>query len=207
MTPLDTELTGPSLDDDLPPAGTSIGDWGQGQSYYDALSDQHRLVVDFYVMDPSSFMGACLSAGYSKLSIKSISHELHHQPSMAAAIAEKMNERAERTMITQDRILHELAIIAFSDLRNYTIHPKTGQIELPEGVPDFVMRAVSSIKFIVTIDEAGHERRTLEFKLWDKMGALRMMGQHLAMFTDKLDVRGELDVRQKWLIGGKEIVF
>lgn len=207
MTPPDTDLTGPSLDDDLPPAGTSIGEWGQGPSAYDQLSDQHRLVVDFYVMDPSSFKGACLSAGYSKRSISSIAHELHHKPMMAAAIAEKMNERAERTMITQDRILHELAIIAFSDLRNYTIDTKTGHIELPEGVPDFVMRAVSSIKFITTIDEAGHERRTLEFKLWDKMGALRMMGQHLAMFTDKLDVRGELDVRQKWIIGGKEIVF
>ena len=207
MAPLDTDLTGPSLDDDMPPAGTSIGDWREGPSFYDQLCDQHRLVVDFYVMDPSSFKNACLSAGYSKRAISSIAHELHHKPSMAAAIAEKMNGRAERTMITQDRILHELAIIAFSDLRNYTINPKTGQIELPEGVPDFVMRAVSSIKFIVTIDEAGHERRTLEFKLWDKMGALRMMGQHLAMFTDKLDVRGELDVRQKWLIGDKEIIF
>jgi len=208
MATVETGLEGPDLDADLPPAGTSIGEWSPGgKSFYDGLSDQHKLVVDFYVMDPSSFMGACLSAGYSKRAISAIAHELHHQPSMAAAIAEKMNERSERTMITQDRILHELAIIAFSDLRNYTIDPKTGSIELPEGVPDFVMRAVSSIKFIVTIDEAGHERRTLEFKLWDKMGALRMMGQHLAMFTDKLDVRGELDVRQKWIIGGKEIVF
>lgn len=208
-------LIGPMLDDDLPPAGAQVGDWFRdGQrlpmgsvSAYEQLAEKHRHVVDFYVMDPSSFSAACVSAGYAKSSIASTAHRLHHLPMMAAAIAEKMQERSERTMITQDRILHELAIIAFGDLRNYDIDPATGTISLPSGVPDYVMRAVSSIKFITTIDEAGHERRTLEFKLWDKIGALRMMGQHLAMFTDKLDIRGELDVRQKWMIGSQEIVF
>ncbi len=200
------------MDDDLPPPFTQIGDWrnhpgGAHVSAYEQLSDQHRLVVDHYVMDPSNFSAACVSAGYSKKSISSVAHEIHHIPEVQAAIAEKMNQRIERTMITQDRVLHELAIIAFSDLRNFDIDQRTGHISLPEGVPDFVMRSVSSIKFITTIDEAGHERRTLEFKLWDKMGALRLMGQHLAMFTDNISVKGELDVRQKWIIGGKEIVF
>lgn len=215
MRPSGESLRGPMLDDDTPPPGTQVGDWfKEGQrgvmgsvSAYDQLSERHALVVDYYIMDPSSFRKACLDAGYAKKHIGNTSHRIHHLPLVQAAISEKMQDRMERTMITQDRVLHELAIFAFSDLRNYTINPKTGQLSLPSGVPDYVMRAVSSIKFTTVVDEAGHERRTLEFKLWDKPAALRMMGQHLAMFTDKLDVRGELDVRQKWLIGGKEIVF
>ncbi len=191
--------------DDEPPANALVG--SSGHTVYDQLSDRWKSVVDHYVLNPTFFQDAVKAAGFSKRNLNRKAYELYHDPRMQAAIAEKMNDRIERTMITQDRILQELAIIAFSDLRNYDIDPATGQIALQPGVPDYVMRAVSSIKFITVIDEAGHERRTLEFKLWDKMGALRMVGQHLAMFTDKLTINGEIDVRQKWDIGGKEIVF
>lgn len=199
-------VVGPMLDDDLM-LDAQVGKMVGGFSPYDQLSDQRKIVVDHYVMDPTSFNDAVRAAGYSKLRIFQKTWELYHDPKMQAAIAEKMNDRIERTMITQDRILQELAIIGFSDLRNYSINPQTGNLSLPSGVPEYVMRAVSSIKFITVIDEAGHERRTLEFKLWDKPGALRMMGQHLAMFTENLNINGEIDVRQKWSIGGKEIVF
>ncbi len=204
----ETGVTGPMLDEDPPPTKWQLRSRHRATlSAYLQLSGNKRKVVDFYVMDPTSFSKAALKAGYSKKSITAASHTLYHEPLMQAAIAEQMNERAERTQVTQDRVLHELAVVAFGDLRNYKIDPLTGTIELPEGVPEYVMRAVSSIKFIVTIDDNGTVRKTLEFKLWDKMAALRMMGQHLAMFTDKLLVGGEIDVRQKWQVGGQEIVF
>ncbi len=204
----DTGVVGPMLGEDPAPTKWQLRKRHKATlPAYEQLNEQRRMCVDYYVMDPTSFRNAVLSAGYSKRSIDSKSHKLYHEPLMQAAIAEQMNEKMERTQITADRVLHELAVIAFGDLRNYDIDPKTGTISLPPGVPEYVMRAVSSIKFITTIDENGTERRTLEFKLWDKLGALRMMGQHLAMFTDKLTVGGEIDVRQKWSIGGQEIVF
>lgn len=203
-------VMGPMLDD-LDPDLLAIRQIKIGykdpRTPYEKLPPKRQRIVDAYVMDPSSFPNAVVAAGYSQKAVHNTSSQFFNEPLMQAAIAEKMGEREERTMVTADRILHELAVIGFSDLRNYTINPDTGNISLPRGMPEYVMRAVSSIKFVVTVEEDGTTRKTLEFKLWDKLQALRLMGQHLAMFTDKIQLTTGVDVRQKWLVGGKEIVF
>jgi phage terminase small subunit len=158
---------------------------------------QKQRFVDHYVTDPSSATQAARRAKYAKISSADTAMKLLNEPLVQAAIAEKMNERIERTKITQDRILQELAIIGFSNLDNYQMNPATGFVSNQDGAPDYVMRAISSIKFITTIDEDGNTTIKTEIRLWDKLAALRMMGQHL----------GELTVRQKWNVGGKEIIF
>ena len=75
--------------------------------------------VDYYVEDPSSATAAAKAAGYKSRDMKQRAHELMSDPLVAAAIAQKMNERKHRTMITQDRVLNELAVIGFSDVGHY----------------------------------------------------------------------------------------
>jgi len=163
--------------------------------------------VDFYVLDPSSGVKAAENAGYAADVAAFRAYTLMREPLVAAAIAQKMNERLERTMITQDRVLHELALLGFSSLTDYDIDPMTGMVTPREGAPEYVMRAVSSVKFTVVIDENGNVIRRTEFKLWDKVSVLKMLGQHLAMFTDKIQLKGQIHVNQVWQIGDKKIEF
>ena len=166
--------------------------------------------VDHYVLDPTSATQAVINAGYKVTKRKSATRRayvLMHDPLVAAAIAQKMQERQERTKVTQDRVLHELAIIAFSNLDYFDINPETGQVTLRDGVPEYAMRAVSKVKFTVKTDEEGRVTKTTEFALWSKTDMLKALMKHLGMIND-VQVNGDVHVHtQKWVVGGQEIAF
>lgn len=179
---------------------------------YDELADtpngsQRCRFVDMYVMDPSSAKGAAINAGYAPKYAVERAWELMTDDLVAAAVAQKMQERLERTMITQDRVLHELAILSFSDLSHYDIDPATGFVKPAKGVPEYVMRAISAIKFIVVTDEDGNVTRRTEFKLWSKDNAMALAMRHLGMLQDKLKIEAEVTTKQTWKVGDREITF
>ena len=70
------------------------------------------------------------------------------------------------------------------------IDPKTATVKenaLPED-----MAAIQSVK-VKTFGEDGLER---EIKMADKLKALEMLGRHLGMFKDKLELSGGLDIEK-----------
>lgn len=130
---------------------------------------------------------------------------------VAEYIAERMEERQKRTEITQDRVLNELAAIAFSNAADYAkvvekqataevdgnIVPLVGEngepvlyrtveLELTENLTEEQQRALGTIK---------KGRDGLEQKPCDKVKALELLGRHLGMWNDKLDVAGDMDMK------------
>lgn len=107
---------------------------------------------------------------------------------IAALVDEKEAELAAAVGLTQHRIKEELAVLSFSDIKNYVIDDN-GHVELAENAPDGAIRAVQSLKrkrrVIQREDEEDIVEIETEIKLWDKPGSLRMAGQHLKMFTEK----------------------
>ena len=101
---------------------------------------------------------------------------------VAAYISERMEDRQKRTEITQDRVLQELAAIAFADMteiasveRGRVIIKNTGELA------DDLKRAIAGIK---------EGKEGIEIKMNDKKGALELLGRHLGMWNDKLEVSG-----------------
>lgn len=109
---------------------------------------------------------------------------------VSAAVAAGQKARSERTGITQDRVLEELGIVAFSDIRHYAIDAE-GAVKLVEGAPDHAYRAISSVKSkrrtIPREDKEPIIEVETELRFWSKPDALRMSGQHLGMFTEKVE--------------------
>ena len=108
---------------------------------------------------------------------------------VAEYIQKRMKEREKRTEITQDRVLQELAKIAFVNATE-VIDPKTATIKedaLPEDTA-----AIQSVK-VKTFGEDGLER---EIKMADKLKALELLGKHLGMFKDKVELSGGLDTEK-----------
>ena len=91
--------------------------------------------VDCYVTDSASATAAVRAAGYKTQHPSQKAWELMRRPLVAAAVAQKMREGEDRTKITQDRVLHKLAIVAFASLDDYEIDPATrkGLISLRSG--------------------------------------------------------------------------
>jgi phage terminase small subunit len=134
---------------------------------------------------------------------------------VAAYLSEAMQARAQRTEITQDRVLLELAVLGFSDLRHYVIDDN-GQVTLTENAPDEAMRAISTIKRKTRTftDRDGNTTtdRDVELRFWSKPDALKMLGQHLNMFREKDEEKapdvGLLDkFTESVAAGGVEVTY
>ncbi len=180
-------------------------------SPYDELAasrngQQRCRFVDEYVIT-SVASEAVTTAGYKTRNPRQKGWELMRVPLVATAIAQKMQERMARTKVTQDRVLNELAIIAFSSLDQYDIDLVTGSVDVVPGAAEHAVRAVSSIECTVTKDEDGTETRHTEIRLWDKLSALTMMAKHLGMLDARLTVECEVTHHQVWKIGDTEISF
>jgi len=114
-------------------------------------------------------------------------------PSIAAAVKAAMAERSERVGVTVDHVLDEIAVVGFSSLWHYEID-ETGHVALAKGAPESAIRSVSSIKRKRRVIPQGKDSSIVEYeteiRLWDKPSALRLAGQHLGMFVEKVEHSG-----------------
>lgn len=108
---------------------------------------------------------------------------------VATYIQERMQERQKRTEITQDRVLQELAAIAFAKATDYA-EVKDGQVIIKgtKKLDEQQARAIAGI-------EEG--KFGIKVKLNDKEKALELLGRHLGMFKDKLEVSGLEEEKKK----------
>ncbi|WP_269715780.1 terminase small subunit [Caulobacter sp. NIBR2454] len=81
-----------------------------------ALNEKHLRFVEEYLVDLNATQAA-IRAGYSPKTAYSQGQRLLKYAEVAAAVAKAQEERAERTKVTADRVLTELAKIGFSDIR------------------------------------------------------------------------------------------
>ena len=92
-----------------------------------------------------------------------------------------MEERQKRTEVTQDRVIQELAAIAFSKVTDYaTVKDDMVKIKDTDELTEKQIRAISGIK---------EGKFGIELKLNDKEKALELLGRHLGMWNDKLDIK------------------
>ncbi|HZK34564.1 MAG TPA: terminase small subunit [Bacillota bacterium] len=114
-------------------------------------------------------------------------------------IDKKMAAREERTEITQDKVLKELAKIGFADLKDY-LEYKTAKTVVEYGdngkpVIDYkqIVNVIDSKEVDTSVIQEVSIAKdgTFKFKLYDKQKALDSIGKHLGMFIDKHEVTGK----------------
>lgn len=147
------------------------------------LTDKQLRFCEEYLIDLNATQAA-IRAGYSEDTAKSIGCENLTKPNIQESITRMKVERSQRTQITADRVLQELAVIGFSSVQNYILDDD-GKLELEQAAEVDSIRAVSSIRR--KKKKYGHgkdqtEEVETEIKLWPKVSALQQMGQHLGIF-------------------------
>ncbi len=145
---------------------------------------------------------AAIRAGYSKNTSNEQGARLLSVPEVQVRIAELTEDRANRLQITQDKILEELKVIAFSKITDYLkiedIDVVVGYEQNDEGKPDKNKPKTRQLRkvTILTTDEMPQDkiraiaqiketRDGIVLKLHDKSKALEDLMKHLGMFTDK----------------------
>lgn len=154
------------------------------------LTPKQRLFVQEYLIDLNAKQ-ASIRAGYSPANAEFQGHQLIKNPKVKQAIELAMYEREQRIKVTQDRVIQELAKIAFI---NPTDVVNSYDASLHNGATREDTAAISSIRVrrIPSKNGMGIER---EIKLNDKIRALDLLGKHLGLFNDKLNITADAVVR------------
>lgn len=105
-------------------------------------------------------------------------------------ISEKQKEIEKRTEVTQDIVIKELAKIAFLDIRK--LYTENGQLKNVADIDSDTAGAISSLETLEEYEGYGDDREkigdTQKVRLLDKTKALELLGRHLGIFNDKMDV-------------------
>jgi len=151
------------------------------------LTAKQQRFVEEYLVDLNATQAA-IRSGYSKKTAEQQGNRLLGNAKVAADIASSQANRSQRTEITQDRVLQELARLGFYDIRKAVRWRNTptigteGEIVYPvemiasEDMDDDTAAAVSEVSLTA---------QGVKIKMADKLGALEKMGKHLGMFSDK----------------------
>ena len=149
----------------------------------DNLNVKQARFVEEYLLDLNGTQAA-IRAGYSAKTANVHASRLLTNASIQKRIAEQQHKRSSRLGITQDRVLLEIARLAFSDPRK--AFDKNNNLLNVHDWPDEVAASISSIKVNEIKNQDGEIiTTTKEVKFWDKSKNLDMAARHLGMYGEK----------------------
>ncbi len=132
---------------------------------------------------------AAKEAGYSAKTASQIGERLLRNVEVAAEIERLKRERSERTKIDADRVLQELARIAFFDIgKAFT---PDGALKPLDEMDEDTRRALAGLEFVSLTSDGEHVGTLKKVKIADKLGALGKLAQHLGMLDPKITLKGD----------------
>ena len=150
------------------------------------LTPKQKRFVDEYLIDLNATQAA-IRAGYSPKTANEQGARLLANVSIAQTIQKAMQDREQRTEITQDRVLQEYARLAFYDPRK--LFQPDGTPKPIEALDDDTAAALAGLEVREEFEGAGENRTfvgyTKKYKLANKLGALDSLAKHLGMLDGK----------------------
>lgn len=128
------------------------------------LSAKEVLFVHHYIINGGNGGGAAKAAGYAAASAHIQAHRLLEKQRVKDAIAAVIKPKLDELKIDANRVLDELAKMAFMPMDTVLV---------PALKPDELVPEVTLISTM---------------KVSDKKGSLELIGKHLKMFVDRVEV-------------------
>lgn len=157
------------------------------------LTDQQARLVREYLKDFNQ-RRAGLRAGYARKAIASNMSHLFKKPHVAAAVEAARVKLALKDDLTLEMLRDRLRLIAFQDIR--TLYDEDGNLLPIDALSDEAAAMVAGIEVIKKNAEAGDGiiDTIHKVKLVDQLKAQEMLGKHLGLLVDKLqlDVNGRI---------------
>jgi len=139
------------------------------------LTAKRKRFVDEWLIDFNGTQAA-IRAGYSEKTAAATAARLLRNVNIQNEISRRQKDLQRRTEVTQERVVQELARLAFVD---------------------------ASVVCVTDFDKLTEDQRAAiqgvkptnfgwEIKLCDKLKALELLGRHIGMFNDKLDIKATI---------------
>lgn len=164
-----------------------------------AINEKQKRFCEEYLVDLNGTQAA-IRAGYSARTANEQGARLLANVSIQEYIGKLMGERSERTGITVDQVLKELAAVAFANIDDFVKVEEVTFMDMSldnEGNPVYTSRKAKSVNVFETdtIDRAKipaiasikQTKEGIELKTHDKIRSLELLGKHLGMFITRID--------------------
>jgi phage terminase small subunit len=150
------------------------------------LNAKQTMFIAEYLVDLNASQAAA-RAGYSKRVAGVIGYQLLQKPLIKAAIEHAQRERLSKLDISADKVVEEIAKVAFFDLTR-VVRIDGGRVAI-NNTDDM---SENDRRSLVEISETETDKGTVSKKIraHDKLKALELLGRHLAMFTDRVEIPG-----------------
>lgn len=141
----------------------------------DKLTARERAFVDHYFVEPNATKAAT-EAGYSPRTAKVQGSRLLTRVNVQNALEVKRTKREERTEVTADRVIEELAAVGFAKITDYASWDTKKGIVITDSKALSDAQAAGILEVTPVLLPDG--RVFPKIKLHNKLGALRDLGVH-----------------------------
>lgn len=163
-----------------------------------ALNEKQRRFAEEYLVDLNATQAA-IRAEYSPKTAYSMGQRLLKNVEVQAAIQQAIQERSQRTEITQDMVLKELAKVAFANGTDFA-RVVVREVPMTTVDEDGNLQTITKLQQLVEVRDTGTippEKRAaiscikegkhgIEVSSYDKVKALELLGKHLGMFDARV---------------------
>lgn len=158
------------------------------------LTPKQKLFVAEYLANGMNATEAAKSAGYSAKTAHSQGPRLLDNVEVAAAIDAKINKTLGKLDITAEKVLQEIAKMAFLDPRK--LFASDGSLIPIHELDDHTAASVAGLEVNELFEGQGEQKHAYglckKIKIADKGQNLERLGKHLKLFTDKVESTSEV---------------
>jgi phage terminase small subunit len=154
------------------------------------LTEKQKRFADEYLIDLNATQAA-IRSGYSPGTAEQQGSRLLSNVKIRAYIDTRMAEHSRRTGVNQERIIRELARIAFVNAPD-VVNLDDATVLTNASTDDTAAIASVKVKTIPTQDGEGIER---EIRFADKIKALELLGKRFGMWLDKQQIDANVGVQ------------
>lgn len=154
----------------------------------------------------AAFVGYYLETGGEKTTLKAAAQKAGFQsatgllkrPAVRKEIERRMGKVMAKKQITAERVVEELGKIAFANIDDfvdddYRVLQKPGRRKMA-AVQEVTTETIIDRR--KDVDEEDREDvKRVKLKMYSKLDALNSLGRHFGLFTDKVELSGDLGER------------
>jgi len=150
------------------------------------VTNKQQIFVSSYLKDLNA-TSAAIAAGYSPKTAYSQGQRLLKHVEISTEIQQKLAKMFGNFEVTEQKVIQEMARIAFSDTRK--IFDQDGQLKPIHELDDDTAAVIAGIEHEKLFEHFGkvqakHVGTTTKVKLNNKNQALEMLGKYLKLFND-----------------------
>lgn len=146
------------------------------------LSKKQELFVEYYCKTLNATKSAEM-AGYSKKTAYIIGHENLRKPKISSLIEKEFKKHQKKVQVDKDFIVNKLLKIANTNIKEMIKVDKHGRIKLDDNADGELIQSISQ------------SEKGLNIRTKDGLKALELLGKHLGIFTDRVDISGNVPVK------------